>query len=88
VGLTPESRRTGLRRRALLLALAAGLLLGLAAWLLIELPAYRPDLPAGCNLKPIPDPLLPVPNIILGCVVAFIAGRAVGYLRERRRRQQ
>jgi membrane protease YdiL (CAAX protease family) len=87
VGLTAEMRRQHLRRRALILALAAGLLFGLVTWLFIELPGYHPELPAGCNLKPIPDPLLPVPNIVLGCLVAFVAGRALGYLRERRRRR-
>ena len=87
MGLTAEARRQRLRRRALILALAAGLLLGLATWLFIELPGYHPDLPAGCNLKPVPDPVLPFPNIIVGCVVAFVVGRALGYLREHRRRR-
>jgi hypothetical protein len=62
-------------------------LLALVAWLVSVLPGFNPSLARDCMNKPTPDPLIPPPSIVVGCGLSFLAGRAVAYLRERRRRR-
>ena len=61
---------------------AAGLL-ALAVWVIFKASVYDPNLLAACTTKRDPDPLFPVPGIVLWAVVAFLAGGVAARLRAR-----
>jgi hypothetical protein len=44
---------------------------------------YSPDLPSNCTSKRDPDPLFPIPWIVTGAVVAFLAGGVAARVRAR-----
>ncbi len=61
---------------------AAGLL-ALAVWVIFKASVYAPDLLASCTGKRNPDPLFPIPGIVIWAVVAFLAGGVAARLRAR-----
>jgi hypothetical protein len=58
-------------------------LLALAAFVIVQAGTYNPDLPARCVNKRDPDPLIPIPGIVIGSVVAFLAGGVAARVRAR-----
>ena len=59
---------------------ALGLLIA-AAWVIFQAGTYNPDLPANCTSKRDPNPLFPIPWIVIGAVVAFLAGGVAARVR-------
>ena len=59
---------------------ALGLLLA-AAWVIFQAGTYNPDLPANCTSKRDPNPLFPIPWIVTGSIVAFLAGGVAARVR-------
>jgi hypothetical protein len=64
-------------------AIVALVLLMLAAWILFQAGTYSPELPSGCESKRHPNPLFPIPWIVIGAVVAFLAGGVAARVRAR-----
>ena len=63
-------------------AVALALLVA-AVWVIFQAGAYNPDLPANCTSKRDPNPLFPIPWIVIGSVVAFLAGGVAARVRAR-----
>jgi hypothetical protein len=82
VGLTPR-RRFRLNRRVIAFGGVAAGLLALAVWVLFKASIYDPDLLASCTSKRGPNPLFPIPGIVIGAVIAFLAGGIAARLRAR-----
>ena len=61
---------------------ALALLVG-AGWVILQAGTYNPDLPANCTSKRDPNPLFPIPWIVTGSVVAFLAGGVAARVRAR-----
>jgi hypothetical protein len=61
---------------------AAGLM-ALAVWVIFKASVYDPNLLATCTTKRDPDPLFPIPGIVIWAVVAFLAGGIAARLRAR-----
>jgi hypothetical protein len=61
---------------------ALGLLVA-AAWVIFQAGTYNPDLPANCTSKRDPNPLFPIPWIVMGAVVAFLTGGVAARVRVR-----
>jgi hypothetical protein len=61
---------------------ALGLLVA-AAWVIFQAGTYNPDLPANCTSKRDPNPLFPIPWIVMGAVVAFLTGGVAARIRVR-----
>jgi hypothetical protein len=58
-------------------------LLGAAVWVILEAGTYNPILPSHCESKRDPNPLFPIPWIVIGAVVAFLAGGVAAQVRAR-----
>jgi hypothetical protein len=58
-------------------------LLGAAVWVILEAGIYNPILPSHCESKRDPNPLFPIPWIVIGAVVAFLAGGVAAQVRAR-----
>jgi hypothetical protein len=56
-------------------------LLVAAAWVIFQAGTYNPDLPANCTSKRDPNPLFPIPSIVTGSIVAFLAGGVAARVR-------
>lgn len=80
--LTPI-RRIRFTPRVVAFAIVALALLVLAGWVLFQAGTYSPLLPSGCESKRDPDPLFPIPWIVTGSVVAFLAGGLAARARAR-----
>ena len=80
--LTPRPRFR-LTLRVIMFGLVALALLVLAAWVIFQAGTYNPDLLAACFSRRSPDPLFPIPFIVIGSVVAFLAGGVVARIRAR-----
>lgn len=82
MGLTPRPRIRITARVIVFGIVALGLLAG-AGWVIFQAGAYNPDLPAECVSKRDPNPLFPIPLIVIGAVVAFLAGGVAARVRAR-----
>jgi hypothetical protein len=58
-------------------------LLGAAVWVIFQAGTYSPILPSHCESKRDPNPLFPVPWIVTGAVIAFLAGGVAARVRAR-----
>jgi hypothetical protein len=58
-------------------------LLGAAVWVIFQAGTYNPILPSHCESKRDPNPLVPIPWIVIGAVVAFLAGGVAARVRAR-----
>lgn len=76
-------RRFRITPRVLAFAAVAAALVAIAAWVIIQAGTYNPDLPSNCVNKRDPDPLFPIPAIVVGAVIAFLAGGVAARLRAR-----
>ena len=63
-------------------AVALALLVA-AVWVIFQAGIYNPDLPANCTSKRDPNPLFPIPWIVTGSVIAFLAGGVAARVRAR-----
>jgi hypothetical protein len=61
----------------------AAALLGMAVFVIFQAGTYSPDLPSNCASKRDPNPLFPIPWIVLGAVAAFVAGGVAARVRAR-----
>jgi hypothetical protein len=82
VELTPR-RRFRINGRVVLFGGVAAALLAMAVWVIFQAGTYNPDLPAGCVSKRDPNPLFPVPGIVIWSVISFLAGGVAARLRAR-----
>jgi hypothetical protein len=82
VGVTPR-RRFRINGRVIAFGSVAAGLLALAVWVIFKASVYDPDLLAACTSKRDPNPLFPVPGIVIWAVVVFLAGGAAARLRAR-----
>lgn len=80
--MTPRRRRRINARVVMFGGVAAGLL-ALAVWVIFKASVYDPNLLAACISKRDPDPLFPIPGIVIWAVVAFLSGGATAWLRAR-----
>lgn len=58
-------------------------LLAVAVWVIFQAGTYNPILPSHCESKRDPDPLFPIPWIVIGAAVAFLAGGVAARVRAR-----
>jgi hypothetical protein len=82
MGLTMR-RRIRITPRVVAFAIVALALLVLAGWVLFQAGTYNPELPSGCESKRDPNPLFPIPWIVTGGVIAFLAGGVAARVRAR-----
>jgi hypothetical protein len=82
VGLTPR-RRIRINARVIAFGGVAVGLLALAVWVIFKASTYDPDLLLSCVGKRDPNPLFPIPGIVVWAVVAFLAGGVAARLRAR-----
>jgi hypothetical protein len=82
VGLTPRGRFRINARVVAFGGVAAGLL-ALAVWVIYQAGTYNPDLPSSCVSKRDPNPLFPVPGIVIWSVIAFVSGGVAARVRAR-----
>jgi hypothetical protein len=80
--LTPR-RRIRITPRVVAFGLVALALLVLACWVIFQAGIYNPDLPSNCESKRDPNPLFPIPWIVIGSVIAFLAGGVAARVRAR-----
>jgi hypothetical protein len=82
VGLTSRLR-IRITPRVMGFGMVAAALLAMAVWVIFQAGTYNPDLPANCVSKRDPNPLFPIPGIVMGSVVAFLAGGVAARVRAR-----
>jgi hypothetical protein len=82
VELNPRPR-IRITPRVVAFSVVALALLGAAVWVIFQAGTYNPVLPSGCESKRDPNPLFPVPWIVIGAVVAFVAGGLAARVRAR-----
>ena len=82
MGLTPR-RRFRISGRVIAFGSVAAGLLALAVWVIFKAGIYDPDLLASCTSKRDPNPLFPIPGIVIWAVVVFLAGGVAARLRAR-----
>jgi hypothetical protein len=82
VELNPR-RRIRITPRVIAFGVVALALLIAAVWVIFQAGTYNPDLPANCTSKRDPNPLFPVPWIVTGAAVAFLAGGVAARVRAR-----
>ncbi len=80
--MTPRRRLRISGRVVAFGSVAAGLLV-LAVWVIFKASVYDPDLLAVCTSKRDPNPLFPIPSIVIWAVVVFLAGGVAARLRAR-----
>ena len=80
--LTPRPR-IRITPRVIAFGIVALALLGAAAWVIFQAGTYNPILPSHCESKRDPNPLFPIPWIVIGAVVAFLAGGVAARVRAR-----
>jgi uncharacterized RDD family membrane protein YckC len=83
VELTPR-RRIRITPRVIAFGIVAATLLGVAVWVMINAGTYNPNLPETCSSKRDPNPLFPIPWIITGTVISFLAGGVAARVRARK----
>jgi len=76
-------RRLRINARVVMFGGVAAGLLALAVWVIFKASVYDPNLLATCIGKRDPNPLFPIPGIVIWGVVAFLAGGAAARLRAR-----
>lgn len=69
--------------RVLAFGIVAAALLGMAIYVIFQAGTYNPDLPSNCASKRSPNPLFPVPWIVISAVVSFLAGGVAARVRAR-----
>ena len=82
MGLTPR-RRIQITPRVVVFGLVALALLIAAMYVIFQAGTYNPVLPSHCESKRDPDPLFPIPWIVTGAVIAFLAGGVAARVRAR-----
>lgn len=82
MGLTPR-RRIRITPRVLAFGIVALALLGAAIYVIFQAGTYSPLLPSHCESKRDPDPLFPIPWIVIGALIAFLAGGVAARVRAR-----
>jgi len=82
VELTPRPRFR-LTPRVLAFGAVACVLLGMAVFVVFQAGTYTPNLPSDCFNKRSPNPLYPVPWIVVASAIAFLAGGIAARLRAR-----
>jgi hypothetical protein len=82
VELTPRPR-IRITVRVIAFGIVALTLLAVAAYVIFNAGTYNPDLPSNCAGKRSPDPLFPIPGIVLGAIASFCAGGIAARLRAR-----
>jgi hypothetical protein len=80
--LTPRPRLR-ITPRVVAFGIVGLALLVVAGWVVFQAGTYNPDLPANCASKRDPNPLFPIPWIVTGAVVAFVAGGVAARVRAR-----
>jgi hypothetical protein len=58
-------------------------LLAAAVLVMLQAGTYNPILPSHCESKRDPDPLVPIPWIVIGAAAAFLAGGVAARVRAR-----
>ena len=76
-------RRFRITPRVVAFGAVAAALLGLAVFVIFQAGTYNPDLPSNCVNKRDPDPLFPIPAIVTGAVISFLAGGVAARVRAR-----
>ena len=76
-------RRIRVTPRVLVFGLVALGLLGAAVFVIFQAGTYSPLLPSHCESKRDPDPFFPIPWVVIGAVVAFLAGGVAARVRAR-----
>jgi hypothetical protein len=82
MGLT-LGRRIRINARVVVFGGVAAGLLALAVYVIFRAGVYDPHLLASCVSKRDPNPLFPVPGIVVWAVLAFLAGGVAARLRAR-----
>jgi hypothetical protein len=82
VELTPRPR-IRITARVIAFGVVALALLALAAWVIFTAGTYNPILPDKCVSKRDPDPLFPIPWIVIGAVISFVVGGVTARVRAR-----
>jgi hypothetical protein len=82
VELNPRPR-IRITPRVIAFSIVALALLGAAVWVIFQAGIYNPILPSHCESKRDPDPLFPIPWIVIGAVAAFLAGGIAARVRAR-----
>jgi hypothetical protein len=73
VELTPRPR-IRITPRVIAFSIVALALLAAAVWVIFQAGTYDPILPSHCESKRDPNPLFPIPWIVIGAVAAFVGG--------------
>jgi hypothetical protein len=82
VGLT-QRHRIRITPRVVVFGLVAAALLGMAVFVIFQAGTYSPNLPSNCASKRDPNPLFPIPWIVIGSLVAFLVGGVTARVRAR-----
>jgi hypothetical protein len=82
MGLTSRLR-IRITPRVIAFGMVAAALLAMAVWVIIQAGTYSPDLQSNCSSKRDPNPLFPIPGIVIGAVIAFLVGGVVARVRAR-----
>jgi hypothetical protein len=64
-------------------SIVALVLLGAAVVVMFQAGTYNPILPSHCESKRDPDPLFPIPWIVIGAAAAFLVGGVAARVRAR-----
>ena len=80
--LTPRPR-IRISPRVIAFGIVAAILLGIAVWVIFNAGTYNPNLPEACAGKRDPNPLFPIPWIVTGAVMSFLAGGVAARVRAR-----
>jgi hypothetical protein len=82
VELTPRPR-IRITPRVIAFGTVAAVLLGIAVWVIFNAGTYNPNLPEMCASKRDPNPLFPIPWIVIGAVISFLIGGVAARVRAR-----
>jgi hypothetical protein len=67
------------------MGLVAIALLAVGIWVVFEAGTFGPNLPPNCTSKRSPDPLFPIPAIVIAAAASFVAGGIAARIRVRLR---